>query len=319
LDVAVSGKYWQATGKSIIEVLGSTETGGIAWRAQGNSIAEQPWVAFPGVKVRIAEESALEVSSPFIDPDGLPQWVTTGDGARAGDRPEEFFLTGRLDRVVKIEEKRVSLGEVEGILEQSELVKDAAVVTVLAGARVTLGAALVLSGAGQLLLESAGRKAVRLELQSRLREHFDPIHVPRLWRFIDSLPVNQQGKRLFAEIQRLFVQEAPRAPEIISETVSDQRCSVRARVPEDLLYLEGHFPDFAVVPGVIELEWVMSFLDKLAPDRGPIASMENVKFHEVLLPGSEFSLEVEWDSLRKRASYLLANGDRKYSSGKVSF
>lgn len=89
------------------EILGSSETGGIAWR-QGDSL----WQAFAGVELSQDSDGALLIASPYL-PAGHVEH--TADAARiAADG--RFELLGRLDRIVKLEEKRISLPMLEQAL-----------------------------------------------------------------------------------------------------------------------------------------------------------------------------------------------------------
>src|SRR5262245_14330956 len=103
-----------------IEVYGSSETGGIAWRRQ-ETIGNQPWKPFVGVDWRIdCDDGVLEVRSPNL-PDA--SWFRTADRAKpAGD--DSFALGGRIDRIAKIEGKRISLSAIESLLKASPLVGD---------------------------------------------------------------------------------------------------------------------------------------------------------------------------------------------------
>ena len=325
LENEVARRYWSISGKRVIEVFGSTETGGIAWREQRGADEELPWAPFSEISVRVGNNSALEILSPYVDPGDTREWFSTADAIEAVPGTNRFFLLGRLDRVVKIEEKRISLGELEEELARHAFVKQSSVVSVQAGGRATLGVAVVLTEHGRSVLDGKGRKDVRLELQRSLKAHFDPVVVPRIWRFVDSLPVNEQGKVVVTEVHNIFRTERPTLPEIISRERAEDRITVRARVPKDLDYFDGHFEEFAVVPGVVQLEWVARFLKEFIsalpgrPGLPALSVMENVKFHDVLLPEAECSIEIIWEADKSRARYLICDGDKKYSSGRMVF
>ena len=112
-----------ALGKPVTEVLGSTETGGIAWRKQVSS--DEPWTPFASVCVSRAEDGALAVRSPYLQTDG-PQH--TGDGLDFLD-DGRFRLKPRGDRVAKIDGKRVSLTRVEASLAALPEIDAAAALT----------------------------------------------------------------------------------------------------------------------------------------------------------------------------------------------
>ena len=98
-------------GRAPIEVYGSSETGGIAWRER-LAAENTPWRSVPGVSLELeAGSGALRVRSPHLPDDG---WFTTSDRART--TRDGFELLGRIDRIVKVEEKRVSLAAVEDAL-----------------------------------------------------------------------------------------------------------------------------------------------------------------------------------------------------------
>ncbi|HAU81132.1 MAG TPA: AMP-binding protein, partial [Stenotrophomonas sp.] len=88
------------------EVFGSSETGGVAWRRW--SAARPQWHPLPGVAWRI-DEGCLAVRSPHL---ASEDWWLTQDRAVADDG-HSFRLLGRADRIVKIEERRVSLDALE--------------------------------------------------------------------------------------------------------------------------------------------------------------------------------------------------------------
>src|SRR6185312_2808184 len=103
------------------------------------------WTAFPPISWRIAGEGLLEVRSPHLYDD---QWLQVADRAEALDA-QGFVLKGSSDRIVKLEEKRVSLDAVEALLAASPLVAAVRVVPVEEERRQTLAAFIVPSEAGR--------------------------------------------------------------------------------------------------------------------------------------------------------------------------
>ncbi|KAA3652201.1 MAG: AMP-dependent synthetase [Proteobacteria bacterium] len=187
-----------ALGQAPIEVYGSTETGGIAWRRQWPQ-AGSAWQPLPGVNVAVDEAGVLQVRSPFADGD-TP--VATGDLAEvlADGR---FTLRGRADRILKLEGKRVALPAMEQRLTEHPWVAACAIV-LLPGQRDRLGAVASLSAAGQQALAAEGRRAVADTLRTHLLAHFERVTLPRRWRFPATLPYNDRGKLPLDALQRLF-------------------------------------------------------------------------------------------------------------------
>jgi uncharacterized membrane protein/acyl-CoA synthetase (AMP-forming)/AMP-acid ligase II len=184
------------TGFWPMEMYGSTETNGIAYR---QSKAGPAWTPHAGVRLSVNGEGCLVVRSPYVrDPAG----VVTGDLA---DILEDgsFILKGRADFIVKIEEKRVSLLEVETRLLQSGLAADVCVV-VMEDRRQYLAAALVLNREGELKFRNTEKRLINRYFREYLLRFFDAVVVPKKWRYLKAFPLDSQGKKKKAAIQALF-------------------------------------------------------------------------------------------------------------------
>ncbi|ATF95459.1 AMP-binding protein [Cedecea neteri] len=178
------------------EIYGSTETGIMAWQHRMNN--ETSWRLFPGVTLH-AEGEEWRLRSPLLaQAKGL---LLDDDIEQMND---SFRLTGRRGRIVKMEEKRISLSEVEHRLMALPGVRDAVAVPVLRGGRQRLGVVLVLSeNARQQWLQTDGKAQEQAWYQALL-PLLDPIAVPRYWRVVDEIPVNSMNKRVCAQLQELF-------------------------------------------------------------------------------------------------------------------
>ncbi len=69
-------------------------------------------------------------------------------------------------------------------------------------------------------------------------------------------------------------------------------------MPRDLACFPGHFPGFPVVPGVLQLDWVMDVVSALTGRDAAIREVLRVKFGELLRPGDDFRLRIELDADR---------------------
>jgi long-chain acyl-CoA synthetase len=115
-----------------------------------------------------------EVAIGSVDADG---WYRTGDVGRI-DRGGRLFLTGREDDVVKVDGKRVALGEVEGCIEAFAKVKaaQAMVVTDPLGGPMVVAKVVV------------SRKCGAEEIIDHCAKNLASYKVPRRIEFCDSLP-----------------------------------------------------------------------------------------------------------------------------------
>ena len=192
----------QALGAAPFEVLGSTETGGVAWRQRDVAVEAEPWQLLPGVQARLNTDAVLEVWSPAAE---QQQWCALGDRAEllADGR---FLLLGRADRVVKIEAKRLSLTELEQQLQAHPYVDEAAAL-VLEGARTVVAAVLRLSAPGRKALTEHGKHPVNETLRQHLAQRFERVLLPKRFRYVDAMPRDDRGKLTQQALRALFAEE----------------------------------------------------------------------------------------------------------------
>ena len=187
------------------EFFGSTEVGVVAWRCG----ATQPalWQPLPTVEVASAADGVLMLRSPHASPH------VSGDGwceqpERISFAPDgRFLLEGRIDRVVKIEGKRVSLQRLEREIATLAWVEEAAVVH-LGDRRAYLGAVVKLSAAGNTEIQRLGKFRFERMLRRELSSTEDLSVLPRRWRFVDSMPMDGLGKRRVRDVVALLEQTA---------------------------------------------------------------------------------------------------------------
>jgi acyl-coenzyme A synthetase/AMP-(fatty) acid ligase/3-hydroxymyristoyl/3-hydroxydecanoyl-(acyl carrier protein) dehydratase len=289
------------------EILGSSETGGIAWR-QGASL----WQPFAGVELSQDSDGALLIASPYL-PTGHVEH--TADAARiAADG--RFELLGRLDRIVKLEEKRISLPMLEQALVAHGWVAEARLGVVQEN-RAVLGALLVLSEEGLFALREHGRRNLTEALRKHLSEHCEALALPRRWRLVRQLPLNSQGKLPQADIEALLLAPRPKAPEVLEKVETDGEWSLQLAVPADLAYFSGHFPKAPVLPGVVQVEWALKLGQQLLNLPGKFAGMEVLKFQQLVRPGDEIQLHLRFDSERGKLYFAYRNDTATCSSGRI--
>lgn len=179
------------------EIYGSTETGILAWRHRHCESA--PWRPFPGV-VFHHDDGACRVTSPLIDEAAGLQL----DDVLHFDSEGLFSIAGRRGRVIKIEEKRISLNEIERRLLELEGICDAAALPITRGGRQGIGVLLVLDAAARQRWHQQDKKAQEFAWRRALLPWLEPVAIPRYWRIIDEIPVNSMNKRVCAQLQELF-------------------------------------------------------------------------------------------------------------------
>lgn len=290
------------------EIYGSSETGGIAWR-QGGEL----WQPFPGVALTLNAEGALRIASPYLPAGHIEQSADAAELHADG----RFALRGRLDRIVKLEEKRISLPMLEQALMTHEWVADARLGVVQKG-RAFLGALLALSPAGLHALRNQGRKAVTEALRRHLAGHCEAIALPRRWRLLLELPYSSQGKLAQAEVERLLATSRPTGVEPRSARQLDGEWQLELDVPPDLAHFTGHFPQTPVLPGVVQVDWAQQLARRLIAELPPrFCGMEVLKFQQLVRPGDRIQLTLRFDAERGKLYFAYRNGEAPCSSGRI--
>lgn len=289
------------------EIFGSSETGGIAWR-QGDPW----WQPFADVELSQDSDGALLIASPYL-PAGHVEH--TADAARIAE-DGRFELLGRLDRIVKLEEKRISLPMLEQALVAHDWVSEARLGVVQEN-RASLGALLVLSEAGLRALRNQGRRAVTGGLRRHLSEHCETLALPRRWRWLRQLPLNAQGKLPQAEVEALLMAPRPKAPDVLEQVETDGEWNLRLVVPPDLAYFSGHFPTAPVLPGVVQVDWALSLGRQLLDLPPRFVGMEVLKFQQLVRPGDDIQLHLRFDRERGKLYFAYRNATAACSSGRI--
>jgi acyl-CoA synthetase (AMP-forming)/AMP-acid ligase II/3-hydroxymyristoyl/3-hydroxydecanoyl-(acyl carrier protein) dehydratase len=309
-------------GRVPVEVYGSSETGGVAWR-QRSPGADDSWLPFPTVAWRLAgADDALEVRPPHLPG---ANWLALADRAAPG-RDGRFHLLGRSDRIVKIEEKRVSLSAMEAALAASTLVTEARVVPfeTAPGERYRLAAYVVLAPLGRATLDTLGKAALNGRLRAVLADTVDAVALPRRWRYLDQMPVDAQGKTTLAALLALTGEKGaprprfPRLREIEREIGGNpQRVVLELTAPPDLLYFDGHFDVAPILPGVVQVDWAIHYGRAYFALPPQFAGINALKFQQVIGPDQPVLLELLHDSAKATLTFQYHSDAGKHASGRV--
>ncbi|WP_337057544.1 AMP-binding protein [Pseudomonas sp. USHLN015] len=307
LPADAAAELQQRLGQWPTEIYGSSETGGIAWR-QGGAL----WQPFAGVELGRDEEGALNLASPYLPAGHREQ---TADAVRI-DADGRFELLGRLDRIVKLEEKRISLPMLEQALGEHPWVAEARLGVVQEG-RAFLGALVALSTEGIHALRNQGRRTVTETLRRHLAGHCETIALPRRWRLLRQLPWSSQGKLPQALVENLVKAPRPKTVEPLASREIDGEWQLDLEVPLDLAHFSGHFPRTPVLPGVVQIDWAQHLARQVMALPPRFAGMEVLKFQQLVRPGDRLQLSLRFDADKGKLYFAFRNGEAACSSGRI--
>jgi len=298
----------------LIEVFGSTETGGIAWRVRPH---EPNWRPLPGIVVTAGEDQRLHLDSPLLSP-------TESRPSACQDRIEllpsgKFRHLGRMDGIVKIGGKRIAIRHLENTILGLAGVEDVVVVRrKRSGGRNEELQALVATTA---LSEN--------EIHSALTRIFDTTVLPRRIRVVDALPRTSTGKLELAAVEAQLSRKGGVSSECLFARISPERghdelgpneYGFEFVIRPDCPYFEGHFPGYALLPGVAQIhELVLPQVRALRSSWGAPSRLERLKFHKPIRPGDSLRLRLRIDDERLAATFEVDRADELCSSGRIFF
>lgn len=298
---------------AVREIYGSSETGAIAWRIQHMSGSEGLWQALPKVDLSIASDNTLMVVSPYL-PDNIPMNLPDRVKFHGGS----FEIIGRIDNIVKVEGKRVSLTAIERLLLENNWVEQAKALT-LNRKRVEVVVVIKLTEHGAQQFEISGRKVVVSSIKSGLSREFESVVLPRRWRFVERMPYNSQGKLPMDNLRALFKKEPVKWPKIDETFVGDKKAMIQCYIPAELTYFEGHFENNPILPGVVQVYWAEKLGRQLLPVEGRFKGLEAIKFLQVIAPNDRVTISLEYNATKKSLTFKFQTEKKLHSSGRICF
>jgi 3-hydroxymyristoyl/3-hydroxydecanoyl-(acyl carrier protein) dehydratase len=106
-------------------------------------------------------------------------------------------------------------------------------------------------------------------------------------------------------------------PPILAVDVSPDRAVCTIGVPTDLKAFRGHFPVHPILPGVVQIDWVVRLAGLHLGIDALSARDFQVKFRNIIRPGAPLSLILQIDRTKNRLSFTYQSGEVVMSSGQI--
>lgn len=297
--------------RPITEVFGSSETGGIAHRQQDDAL----WTPFANVDIQASEQQELEVRTNHAFSE---DWIFTGDKVEvidAANPKSPFRLLGRLDRIVKLEEKRLSLDAIEQKIVELDDIVQCHVLLLEREHRQILACVAVLSEQARQLLQNINKAQCVAAIKAQLKSKLESIAIPRQWRFLTQLPQNSQSKLNKQYMKSLF--QPMLLPIVLEQQNESDQALYRLEFSPELECFKGHFPDYPIFPGVGQIGFIQHFSRETWADLEWCNGFEQLKFQDLIQPSMVLQLKLS----RKlhKVSFVLSHADQTLASGRLLF
>ena len=97
-----------------------------------------------------------------------------------------------------------------------------------------------------------------------------------------------------------------------------ERVEIDMVVDGDLLWFDGHFPNFPILPGVVQLDWALAFArEYLALDAETTREFE-VKYKAGIFPGDRITLTLHYRPENGRLSFEFRGEKTVRTSGHMT-
>jgi 3-hydroxymyristoyl/3-hydroxydecanoyl-(acyl carrier protein) dehydratase len=176
------------------------------------------------------------------------------------------------------------------------------------------GALLACTPEGIDALCRQGRKRV----VDALQEHVDTsgnTGGALVFRLFDTMPILTSAHQIDALLQAPLPHDV--APD--EEHEQDGVWILALRIPLDLVYFPGHFPQAPVLPGAVQVAWALSLAAARLGTPIRCHVMEALKFQQLLRPGDRVDLTFHHDPVRRKLHFAYRYGEKAYSSGRLAW
>lgn len=264
------------TNALILDIYGSSETGVIAYSLE-NRLKK-----FSVVDLVMQEK--LIVHSPWCERFESEDIVEFKD--------DGFVILGRADRVIKLADKRVDLQILEDeIRQKTTILRDC----VLMPRHNKLCAYVVLNEEGIEYFKNKGKKGIF----NQLKGCFETSWILRYLEIVEQIPKNDLGKINLEALRNNTRDKQEFKLIMLKENLETKRAVFEGCISEELFFFDGHFYDFPLVPGFVELDFIFEHLGVFGLDFTCVKEIVQVKFTEFLRPKDlcNLILEIKGDKL----------------------
>jgi hypothetical protein len=142
--------------------------------------------------------------------------------------------------------------------------------------------------------------------------------LPKRWRIVASLPANAAGKTTQADLAALF---APLyGPMITRESREGAEAAVlELDIHPELEHFRGHFPEAALLPGVVQLDWAIREGARLFGPLGIFRGLRTLKFQRPIVPGMRVTLGLTLLPAQGALAFAYDSAAGRHASGQADF
>ena len=106
-------------------------------------------------------------------------------------------------------------------------------------------------------------------------------------------------------------------PLLLEVNATANTVALSLAIPHELMYFRGHFPTLAVLPGVVQLDWVINYGRRYFNLGDVAARTLRIKFRRLIRPGDRLVLTLAYQPPRNQIEFSYADSKGVLSSGRI--
>ncbi|MGB8412179.1 MAG: hypothetical protein WCE23_05075 [Candidatus Binatus sp.] len=106
-------------------------------------------------------------------------------------------------------------------------------------------------------------------------------------------------------------------PEIVGVTRLGDRVELNLVVPGALLYFRGHFPNFPILPGIVQLDWAIQYGKQHFALGAVSPTTIRIKFRKPIRPNHRVTLSLKHLHARNILEFNYSDPQGECSSGQI--
>lgn len=108
-------------------------------------------------------------------------------------------------------------------------------------------------------------------------------------------------------------------PEIITIETSPNSVQLLLNVKATLNFFPGHFPGYPIVPGVVQLDWAVTYARNYLSMATAVTDLERLKFTAPIQPNAQLFLTLDVDAQRRSVSFRYHDHTQIFSTGRLNY
>ena len=109
---------------------------------------------------------------------------------------------------------------------------------------------------------------------------------------------------------------APTQPVVLNMRTRPSGVALELRVPATLSWFLGHFASHPILPGVVQLAWVIAYARAHFGLDPAVERIIGLKFQRIIRPGAELELDLLWSPANRSLDFQFRERAATCSSGR---